>query len=285
MALATLKAVLQPALTEGYAVAGLVVLGWEDALAYVQAAERLRCPVILQAGPGCRAHTPLPVLAAMFRHLAGSAGVPVVAHLDHGQTPDVCHAALDAGFSSVMYDGSRQPLSRNIAETAEVVRRAQVYGVSVEGELGHVGYPDAPDGAPTDPRQAQVFCRETGIDALAVSVGNRHLQTEPVTVIDRHRLDRIEAATGIPLVLHGGSGVPVSMRRTLARNTAVCKFNIGTELRRHFGAALRARLAADPNVFDRNAILQPLVPGMAAATERILRQFGPVTDTGREHTR
>ena len=285
MALATLKAVLQPALTEGYAVAGLVVLGWEDALAYVQAAERLRCPVILQAGPGCRAHTPLPVLAAMFRHLAGSAGVPVVAHLDHGQTPDVCHAALDAGFSSVMYDGSRQPLSRNIAETAEVVRRAQVYGVSVEGELGHVGYPDAPDSAPTDPRQAQVFCRETGIDALAVSVGNRHLQTEPVTVIDRHRLDRIEAATGIPLVLHGGSGVPVSMRRTLARNTAVCKFNIGTELRRHFGAALRARLAADPNVFDRNAILQPLVPGMAAATERILRQFGPVTDTGREHTR
>ena len=285
MALATLKAVLQPALTEGYAVAGLVVLGWEDALAYVQAAERLRCPVILQAGPGCRAHTPLPVLAAMFRHLAGSAGVPVVAHLDHGQTPDVCHAALDAGFSSVMYDGSRQPLSRNIAETAEVVRRAQVYGVSVEGELGHVGYPDAPDSAPTDPRQAQVFCREPGIDALAVSVGNRHLQTEPVTVIDRHRLDRIEAATGIPLVLHGGSGVPVSMRRTLARNTAVCKFNIGTELRRHFGAALRARLAADPNVFDRNAILQPLVPGMAAATERILRQFGPVTDTGREHTR
>ena len=283
MALATLKAVLEPALAEGYAVAGLVVLGWEDALAYVQAAEQLQCPVILQAGPGCRAHTPLPVLAAMFRHLAAGAGVPVVAHLDHGHTLDVCRAALDAGFSSVMYDGSRQPLSRNIAETAEVVQQAQAYGVSVEGELGQVGYPDAPVDAPTDPQQAQVFCRETGIDALAVSVGNRHLHTEPATVIDRERLGRIEAVTDIPLVIHGGSGVPVSMRRTLARNTAVCKFNIGTELRRHFGAALRARLAADPNVFDRNAILQPLVPGMAVATEHILREFGPITEADREH--
>ena len=284
MALATLKAVLTPALSQGYAVAGLVVLGWEDALAYVQAAERLRCPVILQAGPGCRAHTPLPVLAAMFRQLADHADVPVVAHLDHGRTLDECWQALDVGFSSVMYDGSRAPLSGNIAETAAVVRRAQAYGVSVEGELGAVGYSGAADGAPTDPQQAQVFCRETGVDALAVAVGNRHLQTEPIAVIDRDRLGRIAALTaGVPLVLHGGSGVPVATRRELARDTAVCKFNIGTELRRHFGAALRARLAADPNVFDRNAILQPLLPGMVAATERVLQALCPTGVAGERH--
>ena len=94
MTLARLSDVLQPALRDGYAVAGLVTLGWEDMRAYVTAAEELGCPVILQAGPGCRAHTPLPVLGAMFRHLAERASVPVVAHLDHGYTFEECREAL-----------------------------------------------------------------------------------------------------------------------------------------------------------------------------------------------
>ena len=122
MTLVTLAEVLQPALKGGYAVAGLVTLGWEDMRAFVEAAEAEGCPVILQAGPACRAHTPLPILGKMFRHLAEAASVPVVAHLDHGFTLEECQQAVDAGFTSVMYDGSRKSLRQNIDETAAVAR-------------------------------------------------------------------------------------------------------------------------------------------------------------------
>ena len=121
MTLATLKDVLTPCLTDGTAVAGLVVLGWEDALAYTRAAEAENRPLILQAGPGCRAHTPLPILGAMFRHLAETAKVPVVAHLDHGESLAICQQAIDCGFTSVMFDGSALSLSENIARTSNKV--------------------------------------------------------------------------------------------------------------------------------------------------------------------
>ena len=114
MTLATLSDVLQPALHGRYAVGGLVTLGWEDMRAYAEAAQALGAPLILQAGPSCREHTPLPVLGHMFRHLAESVDVPVVAHLDHGYTYEECKIALENGFTSLMYDGSRKPLSQNI---------------------------------------------------------------------------------------------------------------------------------------------------------------------------
>ena len=178
MTLVTLSDVLQPALKGGYAVAGLVTLGWEDMRAFVAAAEAEDVPVILQAGPGCRAHTPLPVLGAMFRNLAEGASVPVVAHLDHGQRFDECQEALDAGFSSLMFDGSRLPLAENIAETRRVVELAHRAGLSCEGEIGFVGYAEGEASAGTDPQEAGRFARETEVDAMAVSVGNVHLQTE-----------------------------------------------------------------------------------------------------------
>lgn len=124
MTRATLAEVLQPALAGGYAVGGLVTLGWEDMRAYVAAAELENCSVILQAGPSCRAHTPLPVLGKMFAQLAEHASVPVVAHLDHGYTYDECAQALDSGFTSLMFDGSRLPLAENIAQTRAIVEMA-----------------------------------------------------------------------------------------------------------------------------------------------------------------
>lgn len=271
MSRATLAQVLQPALRGGYAVAGLVVLGWEDARAYVAAAEAEGLPVILQAGPGCRAHTPLPVLGAMFRVLAEGAGVPVVAHLDHGTTLQECRQAIDCGFTSVMFDGSRLPLAQNIARTAEVAAMAHAAGVSCEGELGFVGYAAGEASARTDPGEAARFVRETGVDALAVSVGNVHLQEAQAAQIDTGAVAAIMAATAVPLVIHGGSGVPEPMRRQLARHTSVCKFNIGTELRMAFGAALRRALAANPQQFDRIALLRETEPELATAARRILR--------------
>ncbi len=274
MTLATLKEVLQPALTNGYAVAGLVTLGWEDMRAYAHAAEAEGAPIILQAGPSCRAHTPLPVLGAMFRHLADEVSVPVVAHLDHGYTMQECREALDAGFTSLMYDGSRKPLNQNIEETAEIAEMAHKAGISCEGEIGFVGYSGGETSAGTDPEEAREFARQTGVDAMAISVGNVHLQENKEGGLDQERIDAIDAATDLPLVIHGGSGVPVEQRLYLARNSAICKFNIGTELRMAFGTTLRDVLAADPKRFDRVAILSELHDPLVDAARRVIRNFG-----------
>ena len=274
MTLATLAQVLQPALRDGYAVPGLVCLGWEDMRAYVAAAEAERAPVILQAGPGCRAHTPLRVLAQMFRTLAEGASVPVVAHLDHGYTLEDCRAALDLGFTSVMVDGSNLPLAQNIDLTAAVAELAHAAGASCEGEIGFVGYAGGATSAGTDPEEAARFARETGVDAMAVSVGNVHLQQTPGKGLDLDRLRAIEAVTCVPLVIHGGSGVPLAERTTLAATSHIAKFNIGTELRAAFGTALRDSLARDPAQFDRIAILKSTEAPLTAATRAILCNLG-----------
>lgn len=275
MTLATLSEVLKPALQDGYAVAGLVCLGWEDARAFAHAAQAEGAAVILQAGPGCRAHTPLPVLAAMFRNLAASVDVPVVAHLDHGNTKDECQEAIDCGFSSVMFDGSRLPLDDNIEQTARIAETARKAGVSTEGEIGFVGYDEGEVSARTDPEDARRFALETQIDAMAVSVGNVHLQQTQAAEIDDKAVHAIQALTSTPLVIHGGSGVPAALRRQLAQTTTICKFNIGTELRMAFGQALRQSLNSQPDSFDRVKLLKPTeAPVMAKAREIIANLRG-----------
>ncbi|MEJ6396510.1 class II fructose-bisphosphate aldolase [Yoonia sp. 208BN28-4] len=271
MPLVTLSDVLQPALKHGHAVGGLVTLGWEDMRAYVAAAEAEDCPVILQAGPGCRAHTPLPVLGRMFRYLAQEASVPVVAHLDHGYTYDDCAEALDAGFTSLMFDGSRLPLADNIAQTRAVVELAHAAGISCEGEIGFVGYDAGEASSGTDPQEAARFAAETGVDAMAISVGNVHLQQDKQGGLDEARIAAIQAVTDVPLVIHGGSGVPIEQRRKLARETSICKFNIGTELRMAFGDALRTAVNSDPDRFDRNTILKDTETPVTEAARGVLR--------------
>lgn len=274
MTLATLSDVLQPALKGGYAVPGLVCLGWEDMRAYALAAQAERAPVILQAGPSCRAHTPLPVLGAMMRHLAADVDVPVVVHLDHGYTLDECREARDAGFTSLMYDGSRKPLAQNIAETAQVAELAHAAGISCEGEIGFVGYSGGENSAGTDPAEAARFARETSVDAMAISVGNVHLQTDHEGGLDEARIRAIEAVTEVPLVIHGGSGVPYAQRAALAAGSRIAKFNIGTELRMAFGSALRAAVNADPARFDRVTILKETQDPVLQAARAVIRGLG-----------
>lgn len=274
MTLVTLADVLRPALAGGYAVPGLVCLGWEDARAYVAAAQAERSPVILQAGPGARSHMPLAVWGAMFRALAADTDVPVVAHLDHSYGVDDCRAAIDAGFTSVMFDGSRLPLDENIARTAEVAALARAAGLSCEGEIGFVGYADGVASAGTVPEEAARFAVETGVDALAISVGNVHLQSGPAAPLDEARLRAVEAVTQVPLVIHGGSGVPSEQRARLAAQSRICKFNIGTELRQAFGAALRSVLAVSPTAFDRIEILRATEAPVETATRLVMRGLG-----------
>ena len=273
MTAVSLKDVLDTAMRDGYAVAGLVVLGWEDARAYVEAAEETGIPIILQAGPGCRKHTPVPVLGKMFRHLAEQATVPVVCHIDHGYSIDECRE----GDRARLYLGDVRrlqiaPFPKNIETTARIVELAKPHGISVEGEVGFVGYADGAASASTAPQEAARFNTESGADALAVSVGNVHLKTEKTAGIDERALASIEAVTSLPLVLHGGSGIPMDVRSKLAANSRVCKFNIGTELRMAFGNELRRSIHAQPDVFDRNALLAPTIEPVKKATIDVIEK-------------
>ena len=280
MSIASLADVLRPAMADGYAVMGVSVFAWDECQAYVAAAEEAGCAVILQAGPKFREAMPAEISAQMFRRLGRDASVPVVAHLDHARTVAECEAGIAAGFTSVMFDGSALPLKENIAATANVVKMARPHGVSVEAEIGVVGYPQGtmPQDIVsqlTDAGEAGELARETGIDALAVSVGNTHLQQTQSDSIDMARLAAIESAADCPLVIHGGSGVPTDTRRRMALNTAVCKFNIGTELRQLFGATLRETLTARPEMFDRLEILSATQTPLQKLTADIMKSFQP----------
>ena len=275
MTLVTLENIMQNALKNSYAVAGLVTLGWEDMKAYVEAAEKENCPVILQAGPSCRQHTPLPILGKMFNYLAENTNIPIVAHLDHGYSLEECKIAIDSGFSSVMYDGSRKSLNENIDETAKICEIAHSAGVSCKGEIGFVGYSGREESAGTDPEEASLFAKDTKIDAMAISVGNVHLQENKEGGLDEDRIRSIEALTDVPLVIHGGSGVPVKQRVFLSRNSKICKFNIGTELRSSFGSALRNAVNADHSRFDRIQILKDTHKPLVDKTRSVLRAFKP----------
>ena len=275
MTLATLTDVLQPAMEQRYAVAGLVTLGWEDMRAYVRAAEEENVAIILQAGPSCRSHTPLPILGKMFNHLASEASVPVVAHLDHGYTEGECKEAIECGFTSVMFDGSRLSLQENIDRTARIAELAHEADISCEGEIGFVGYSDGEQSNGTNPSEANIFAKDTKVDAMAISVGNIHLQKHKEGNLDLERIRQIEQVTSIPLVVHGGSGVPVKQRSFLSGNSKICKFNIGTELRMTFGDALRKSIVSDPDQFDRVEILRKTHEPLVQATRKVLNAFKP----------
>jgi fructose-bisphosphate aldolase class II len=150
---------------------------------------------------------------------------------------------------------------------------AHAAGISCEGEIGFVGYADGENSAGTDPNEAAIFARESGVDAMAISVGNVHLQQDKQGGLDLDRIAEIEALSDIPLVIHGGSGVPMAQRTALARGSQICKFNIGTELRMAFGAALRTAVNADPDRFDRVTILKETHAPLVAATRHVLAAF------------
>lgn len=275
MTVASLRQLLDAAEAGRYAIAGLVVLGWEDALAFVEAAEDVGIGIVLQAGPGCRRHTPVPVLGRMLRYLAEQARVPVACHIDHAMTVEECIEGIDNGFTSVMIDGSSLPLAENIRLTNQVSARARPAGVSVEGEIGFVGYANGRHSRMTSPADAARFEAECDVDALAISVGNVHLQRETSDGIDLDALTAVEAVTTVPLVLHGASGIPPAMRATLAREHRVRKFNVGTELRQAFGAALRQSLADQPSSFDRIELLRPTIAAVRDAARDVILNFGP----------
>jgi fructose-bisphosphate aldolase class II len=273
--LVDLTSVIGPA-RGGRGVAAFNVFGYEDARAVIDAAEALRAPVILAANADLRRFMPLALIATMFRALADRTEVPVCAHLDHGHDIEEIRRAIDVGFTSVMFDGSQRPIAENIEITSTIVRYARAAGVSVEGEVGSVPYAEGRPGIAarlTTPEEAGRFAQATGVDALAVAVGNVQRMRDPGANLDFPLFERIAATIATPLVIHGASGVSYADLTRLVKAGAA-KFNIGTALRQSFGRGLRAALAAQPDAFDRIEIMRPVIDEMTREATRQLRRLG-----------
>ena len=278
MTAVNLSQLLKKANKNNYAVAGLVVLGWEDALAFTQAADETGIPIILQAGPSCRAHTPVPILGKMFRYLSEQTKVPICCHIDHGYSLKECKEGMDSGFTSVMYDGSKLSLKENILNTSLISKLAHSYNVSLEGEVGIVGYHKGKISKGTNLLEAKIFAKESGVDAMAISVGNTHLQTNKIAKIDINKINQIQSVTKIPLVLHGSSGISYKMRKIIANKTNVAKFNIGTELRIVAGNSLRKNVNSNKKIFDRLQIIKPTIKDIKKQTKKIIKNIGMVNE-------
>ena len=278
MTVVNLSTLLKKANKNNYAVAGLVVLGWEDALAFTQAADETGIPIILQAGPSCRAHTPVPILGKMFRYLAEQTKTQICCHIDHGYTLKECKEGMDNGFTSVMYDGSKLPLKTNINNTAKIAKLTKSYKISLEGEVGIVGYHNGKLSEGTNIIEARKFANESGVDAMAISVGNTHLQTKKIAKIKINKIIDIQNVCKIPLVLHGSSGISYSMRRKIASQTNVAKFNIGTELRMVAGNSLRENIKNNIKSFDRLELIKPTILHIKKQTKKIIKNIGVINE-------
>ena len=277
---ASLTAILDAANAAGCAVPAFNVFGHEDALGAVRAAERVGAPAILATNRETVEHYGLAGLVATLGTLAAEARVPVCLHLDHCHDVGAAKRAVDAGYDSVMYDGSQLALEENVAATAEVVAHAHAAGVDVEGEIGSVAYDPADNRGRehvrhelTDPEAAREFADRSGVDAVAVSVGNVHRLRAPTARLDFERLGAIARAVDRPLVVHGASGIPEGELRRLAA-TQVAKLNVGTALRRAFATALRESLAARPDEIDRLTLFADTIPAVGAEAARWLERLG-----------
>lgn len=206
-----MKTLLERAASEKKGVGAFSVGNMEMVKGAIEAAEAMQTPIILQIAEVRLKHSPLELMGPMMVQAAKEAKVDVAVHLDHGLTMETVQKALDLGFTSVMFDSSTSPFEENISRTREVVELAKKYGATVEAELGLVG--GSEDGSCdhgircTDPEDAKVFCEETGIDALAVAIGNAHGNYPVAPKLAFDVLEQIHEKTAVPLVLHGGSGI------------------------------------------------------------------------------
>jgi ketose-bisphosphate aldolase len=251
--LVTSQVLLSAARASQTAVAALNFYNAETLLAHVRAANALHASIILQTTESTINYLGLPLIVAMARAAAEQMEKPVALHLDHGGSFELALRCIEAGYSSVMFDGSKLSFSENCRGTRRVVELAHRNGVSVEGELGHVAHndeatTDAQVGFYTRPEDASRFIDETEVDALAVAVGTAHGFYKGEVRLDFERLAQIrEAAGDTPLVLHGGSGVPEELLRRAIAN-GITKVNFGTELKNAFTLAVKQSLAASDDI-------------------------------------
>ncbi len=245
--LVTLSEILKDANARHYAVGAFNCLSLENVMGALQAAEELRAPIILQLAEVQFPEAPLDMMAPLFLHAARKAAVPVCVHLDHGQSLETCVRAIRLGFTSVMFDGAALPFDENVAQTSLVSRIAKAAGVDVEAELGRVG-DSGVDTADvfTDVGESVRFVQATGIDALAIAIGNLHGHYVHTPQLNIARLIEIHQANRLPLVLHGGSGTSTEDFKACIHN-GICKINVATAIQRGIMKRLAERLAQKPD--------------------------------------
>ena len=268
--LVNMKQMLQSARSGGYGVGFFNAVNVEMARAIIETAEALRAPVIIGTAEILLPSMPMERVAEYLIPMARKAKVPVAVHYDHGLTFDKCMEALRLGFTSIMYDCSTASYGENLANVAEMVKICHGMGATVEGELGHVGDNEGagrlnnPSDYFTDPQVAADFVRRTGVDALAVAVGNAHGDYRFPPKLDFQRITDISEITGVPLVLHGGSGLSDSdFRQAVARGVA--KINIFTDLDKAGKAGVEKGLQAGA------ATLMQLMPYTIEAMSAVVR--------------
>ena len=277
--LVSMTEMLKKAKEGHYAVGQFNINNLEWTQAVLQAAVENNSPIILGVSEGAGKYMGGPVaVVGMVNGLleAMDVKVPVALHLDHGSSVDVCKQYIDAGFSSVMFDHSHYPIDENIALTKEVVAYAHPKNVFVEAEVGTVGGTE--DGVTggikyADLEECKRMVSEGQVDALAAALGSVHgtYAGEPVLGFDE--MLAISEATGAPLVLHGGSGIPeFQIKKAIERGHA--KINVNTELQQQWTAAVRAKLAADSEVYDPRKVIAPGKEAIVKTTKEIMDMFG-----------
>lgn len=257
--LVNLNDVLIPAQKEHYGVGLFNAVNMEMTNAIVNAAEKLHAPVIMGTAEILLGAANLAEVAAMVKARAEKSEVPVVLHYDHGLTYEKCIEAMQLGFTSIMYDCSTAPYEENVARVAEMVKIAHAMGVTVEGELGHVGDNEGagkltkPSDYYTDPAKAKDFVDRTHVDALAIAVGNAHGDYKFPPKLDFDRISEIASIVDVPLVLHGGSGLSDNDFREGIRR-GIAKINIFTDISKAQVRGMQEGIAAGVNnAFDLTA--------------------------------
>lgn len=270
---------LRKAKEEQYAVGQFNINNLEWTQAVLQAAQENNSPIILGVSEGAGKYMGGPkVVAAMVNALMETMDitVPVALHLDHGSSFESCKAAIDAGYTSVMIDGSHHPIDENIEMTKQVVEYAHERNVSVEGEVGTVGGQE--DGVIGGIKYADLdecvrMVKEAGIDSLAAALGSVHGTYDGEPVLGFKEMEEISQATDTPLVLHGGSGIPEHQVKK-AIELGHAKINVNTELQQQWTKAVREKLNTDAKVYDPRKIIAPGKEAIVKTTKETMDMFG-----------
>ena len=284
MALVTSTEMFKKAYAGGYAIGAFNVNNMETIQGIVDAGKETNSPLILQVSQGARKYANMTYLKKLVDAAVIETSLPIVLHLDHGDTFEICKACVDDGFSSVMIDASHYSFNENIALTKKVVEYAHSHNVTVEGELGKLAGIEEhvvnDKSQFTDPDEVQEFVAKTGVDSLAIAIGTSHgaFKFKGKAELRFDILEEIEKRLpGFPIVLHGSSsvpqefvkmieqyggvmqgaqGIPEEMLRRAAKK-AVCKINIDSDIRLAFTATIRKHLAENPSHFDPRQYLSP----------------------------
>nr|MBF0223045.1 class II fructose-bisphosphate aldolase [Desulfobulbaceae bacterium] len=278
MAIVSMNDLLKPAFKERYGVAAFNIINDVSMLAVLKAAEELNSPVIIQVSVKTVKYWGAKMIQYMFSEMAKGVSIPATLHLDHCPYPEVIKECLNAGWNSVLYDGSSVSFTECMQKTKEIVKMAHDMGATVEGEVEAVkGVEDgigSDDDGPIIPlEQAVQFINETGIDCFAPAIGTAHGTYKGEPVINSARVSEIIAAVKIPLVLHGGTGLSQKVFTDLI-NRGMAKVNISTQLKIEYADSLNKYLSAKPHEYNPIKLIDASLLGMKDMVKGFIKIFG-----------